>query len=95
MSFVYLISAGEDGPVKVGVSDSPECRLSGLQSGNPIKLYIAAKWKMPDRRSAFNIERAVLDEMKAYRLVGEWIDADELGMRGLIHHCFVGAEGRA
>jgi hypothetical protein len=86
VSYVYLISAGERGPVKVGVSNRPEARLMELQSGNHLKLHIAAKWQMPDRNSAFAIERAVLDEMKPYRMVGEWVDADEFGMKALIHY---------
>lgn len=95
MSFVYLVSTGEDGPVKVGVSDNPESRLSGLQSGNPVKLHIAAKWKMPSRQAAFDVERAVLDDCGLHRLIGEWIDGPEDGIRALIHHCHVQAEGPA
>lgn len=95
MSFVYLISSGEDGPVKVGVSDNPESRLSGLQSGNPVKLHIAAKWKMPSRKAAFDVERAVLDDFGSSRLMGEWIDGDEYGVRAMIHYCHVQAEGPA
>ena len=84
MSCVYIISEGKSGPVKVGVARNPDSRVRELQSGNPKRLYVADWWQMPDRNEAFAVERAILDEMAPYRMVGEWIDADELGMRALV-----------
>lgn len=84
MSCVYIISEGKDGPVKVGVANNPKNRVRELQSGNPKRLHVADWWKFPDREQAFVIEKLILEEMAPYRLVGEWIAADEFGMCCLV-----------
>jgi hypothetical protein len=84
MSFVYLIAENEFGPVKVGVANNPDVRIKELQGGNPKRLRLAGSWKMPDRSDAFGVERAVLDEMSLYRLAGEWLDADVLGLTAVV-----------
>jgi hypothetical protein len=87
MTCVYLISQGnsEWGPVKVGVANQPHRRVSELQIGNPVKLYVRRLWDLGDRSRAFHIEGMVLDEMTPYRMEGEWIDADVFGMCGLVN----------
>lgn len=86
MACVYLISQSPLGrPVKVGVANKPHQRVKELQCGNPLRLKLADWWKFGSREEAFAIEAAILDEMKPYRMVGEWVDADEFGMRWLIH----------
>ncbi len=84
MSCVYIISEGKRGPVKVGVANNPNVRIRELQSGNPKRLSLANWWKMPDRATAFAVEKEILNEMSPYRLIGEWIDADEFGICGLV-----------
>jgi hypothetical protein len=84
MSCVYVISEGKQGPVKVGVANNPNTRVRELQSGNPKRLSLANWWKMPDRATAFSVEKEILGEMARYRLMGEWIDADEFGMCALV-----------
>lgn len=84
MSYVYMISEGEFGPIKVGVANNPNVRVKELQVGNPKPLHVAHSWAMFSRQEAFDVERRVLDEMAPYRLVGEWIQADEFGMKHLI-----------
>lgn len=84
MSYVYLISEGPRGPVKIGVAKSPGWRICELQTGNPRKLRIVKTWAMENRRAAFDLERTILDEMASYRMSGEWIDADEFGMQALL-----------
>lgn len=83
MTCVYIISEGKDGPVKVGVAANPHSRVRELQSGNPKRLHVADYWSFGTRAEAFAIERLILEEMAPYRMVGEWIDADEFGMCGL------------
>ncbi|MGM4987403.1 GIY-YIG nuclease family protein [Tardiphaga sp. 841_E9_N1_2] len=84
MACVYLISESPQGPVKVGVANNPATRIRELQCGNPNKLKLADWWRFGTRDEAFVIERLILDEMAPYRMTGEWVDADEFGMRGLI-----------
>jgi hypothetical protein len=76
MSYVYLVSAGSDGPVKIGVSNSPFARLKEIQTGNPTSLELAAMWPTFTRSEAFYVERHVLSDAVLFRLQGEWIDAD-------------------
>lgn len=75
MSYVYLIAESDNGPVKIGVAKNPGARIVELQVGNPKRLRLAGTWALLNRNDAFFVERAVLDEMVRYRLVGEWIDA--------------------
>jgi hypothetical protein len=84
MSYVYLLSEGERGPVKVGVANDPISRMQMLPTGNPKTLRLVHSWAMFTRDEAFKVERLVLDEMAPYRLRGEWIDADEFGMKWLV-----------
>jgi len=81
MACVYVISEGKFGPVKVGVAARPDLRVRELQVGNPKRLTLVDWWRFGTRAEAFAVERDVLDEMAPYRLVGEWIAADEYGMR--------------
>lgn len=70
-SFVYVIAAGPDGPVKVGFSGDPERRLRQLQTGHPERLRIY-------HRQTFDPVRAPLMEKLIHRLMapsrcqGEW-----------------------
>jgi hypothetical protein len=84
MSYVYLISESDEGPVKVGVAGNPYARIRELQTGNPKRLRLVHTWALFDRPGAFTVERLVLEEMSEYRLSGEWIDADEFGMKAVV-----------
>ena len=84
MACVYIISDGEWGPVKVGVAARPENRVRELQVGNPKRLKLVDWWQFKTRDEAFTVERNILEEMAPYRMVGEWIGADEFGMRALV-----------
>lgn len=84
MSFVYVVSEGANGPVKVGVAKRPRQRLAELQIGNPRKLKLAGSWLAETRSRAIGVEFEVHAEMKRYRLRGEWLDIDEIGACGLV-----------
>lgn len=84
--YLYLIAeAKDDWPVKVGVAMEPMARLITLQTGNSRRLRLVQKWRFAERRHAFEMERAILNEMSPYAEVGEWIAADGFGMRHLIN----------
>jgi len=84
MSCLYLISESEKGPVKIGVAKNPLDRISELQVGNPKRLRLTGAWSMWTRSDAFDMERAVLEDVAPRRLVGEWVDADESTMRAIV-----------
>jgi hypothetical protein len=70
-SFVYVIAAGPQGPVKVGFSADPDRRLRQLQTGHPERLEIF-------HRQGFDAARAPLMEKLVHKLMapkrcqGEW-----------------------
>ena len=39
---VYVVQAGDNGPIKVGRSANPEERVGGIQTGNPAKIVLVA-----------------------------------------------------
>ena len=39
---IYFIQVGDDGPIKVGFSESPKARIAQLQSAHPYKLQLLA-----------------------------------------------------
>jgi hypothetical protein len=72
---VYLISeAGDEGPIKVGISHGPRKRLLGFQTANPFELRIVHSFPMPSRAIAKEIERSFHETQKEHRLRGEWFD---------------------
>lgn len=66
---VYLIQAGETGPVKIGWAKRPEARLRELQTGNGERLRILRLFE------GSRIDEARLHAaFAARRLYGEWFD---------------------
>lgn len=72
--WIYFI-AGEDGPVKVGMSayEPTRQRLPELSTMSPVPLRVVFKAQVPDR---FEVERALHAELAPYREHGEWFDRD-------------------
>lgn len=69
MSFVYIISDSEAGPVKIGRSNSPFTRKGGLQVGNPSTLYVFATIQCKD---AEDVERRLHLRFVNRHIRGEW-----------------------
>lgn len=70
--FIYIIG-NQDNPVKIGVADNANSRLSSLQIGNPDQLYLFERvpvpWKVAD-----SIEAAVHARLKEHHRRGEWFN---------------------
>jgi len=67
---VYVIQAGDDGPVKIGYTSGPaEKRLRGLQTGNPYKLRILKVFDGDERH-----ESELHRRFAGHRIRGEWFD---------------------
>ena len=64
---LYLMQAGDDGPVKVGRANDPIRRMAVLQSGCAQRINLRAV--LPGRGSE---ERAVHEAFRHLRLHGEW-----------------------
>lgn len=66
-AWVYFIQAGQDGPIKIGVSDSVFDRLKALQTGNPEPLRLIAA-VIGDTQDELALHR----RFRRQRLIGEW-----------------------
>ena len=76
-AYVYAIQAG-DGPVKIGSSQNVQGRLKALQTGNASPLNIR-KWIGPfETKKASEMERALHEKFKHYRVRGEWFASEVL-----------------
>ena len=64
-SKVYFI--GDDDHIKIGISESPNHRLSEMQIGNPSKLRIYCIIK-----GGAYLEKKLQDRFKKYKIRGEW-----------------------
>ncbi|WLA80334.1 GIY-YIG nuclease family protein [Bradyrhizobium elkanii] len=67
--YVYFVTAGSVGSVKIGVSKNPWARVAELQTGYPDKLSIAATFKT---RATSEVD--LHDLLADFRRQGEWFD---------------------
>ena len=67
---VYFIQAGNNGPIKIGVSSVPQMHLDRLQQGNHEELRLIAE--IPGERS---LEQKVQADLKAFELERKWFHA--------------------
>ena len=69
---VYFIQAGNNGPIKIGVSSVPQMHLDRLQQGNHEELRLIAE--IPGERS---LEQKVQADLKAFELERKWFHATD------------------
>lgn len=79
MASLYLISQGENGPIKIGIAKNTTSRLGALQTGNPMRLKIVKQIRFGSYRDAQIAEGAMHKdfERRVKRLSGEWFLIDE------------------
>lgn len=97
-AYVYVIGR-EEGPVKVGISSSPNSRLSQIQTACPFKVSLLHAEAMLDRNHALRHEADFHAVYAEKRLVGEWFDLEadyaiELIETGLEHEAWFQARER-
>lgn len=66
-TFVYFVQAGEDGPIKIGVSNEPLSRMAEMQTCMPHTLRMLAFH--PGTRAE---EQSLHKRLAAFRIRGEW-----------------------
>jgi predicted GIY-YIG superfamily endonuclease len=82
---VYVISESPAGPVKIGVTDDANKRLSQLQTGNSRSLRLVKSWRFPTRQAADTAEVEIHEVAAPARwLKGEWFDYSESDVVALI-----------
>src|SRR5262249_3796071 len=70
LDYLYAIrETGSDGFIKIGISDEPLKRLKGVQTGNPRKLELIGVCPVLE---AARIENSAHENLKEYRMKGEW-----------------------
>lgn len=72
-SFVYVIKADGDSPIKVGKSDDHAKRLDSLQTGNPRRLRL-----LHVLVGGLDLEWQLHQMLKDHRMVGEWFDGPKV-----------------
>ncbi len=75
---VYVIGWSEGGPMKVGVTDKIDQRVSQLQTGNPYKLKVFHEVPCDSRSQATDIESWTHARLVGFRMTGEWFDISAL-----------------
>lgn len=74
-NYVYVIGAtGGLGPVKVGITNDLERRLSQIQSGSPVKLSVIYYLRLATTANVRGIEQAVHRELARDHAHGEWFN---------------------
>jgi len=68
---IYFIRAGDDGPVKIGVSENATQRVADLRTANPAKLSVIRLIEGGRLQ-----ERALHMEFRNLRIQGEWFKFD-------------------
>lgn len=72
-SYIYVIAGSPDGPTKIGITQDPEKRLRGLQTGHPERLAVYA-----ERQVRASVVRQIEGEchrrLKDVRSQGEWFE---------------------
>ena len=77
MSTTYLYVIGrEEGPVKVGITNSLTGRISAIQTGCPFRIKLLHAQPMRNRDHALLHERWFHASYEEKRLHGEWFDLE-------------------
>lgn len=87
---VYVLKSNA-GYVKIGVSRAPKRRMSGIQSGVPIRLELFFQLK-PEGKTAFEVEREAMRLLAARRVSGEWFDCHPLIAKAAVEVAATGDE---
>jgi Meiotically Up-regulated Gene 113 (MUG113) protein len=72
-TFIYFIQSGEDGPIKIGLSNRPERRVPELQTGNPRELLM--RHVIPGNLA---VEQQLHQRFEPARIRGEWFGREYL-----------------
>jgi predicted GIY-YIG superfamily endonuclease len=73
VSFLYVIAAHKEGPVKLGLSMDPQRRVRQLQTGSAEALFIHHVEEVSDGRVKI-AEKALHQMLGHKRLKGEWFN---------------------
>ena len=87
IDYIYVIGS-ENGPCKVGITNSLTSRLRSIQTGSPHRLKLLYAHPCSDRDEAKAHEKMFHECHQECRLEGEWFNLDaELAIEG-VEDCF-------
>jgi hypothetical protein len=88
-SWVYFIQAGDDGPIKIGVSRKPKRRIESLRTASPVELRLIAVIVGGEKE-----EQALHRRFSEDRTHGEWFrpSSDLLAFIAALPTTFAGLE---
>ena len=84
MRYVYLINKEYTDEYKIGISNKPEKRLKGLQTGNSEQLIIYEKFPS---EFATKVETRLHRQYGTTRKKGEWFELTEEQASGFLSLC--------
>jgi hypothetical protein len=87
-SYLYIISEGPEGPVKIGRSNLPRARLSTLQTGNARPLELIDTYILPIDQVG-DAERTLHEELADHSIIGEWFNLSVRFMRAYMPDFFL------
>lgn len=74
--YVYFMRAGEDGPIKIGMTSKLEKRLAEMQTGNHLELNYIACIPCDNRKEAHKLESDFHRFFRRQSIRGEWFSGD-------------------
>lgn len=94
MTFIYLISQSDTGPVKIGYSKHPNKRLKQLQTGQSSPLFLKHVEEIDDRKARI-MEQIIHRENRHTKLTGEWFNLTVEQGISEIRHAIIRFENEA
>lgn len=71
--FIFIVGNIEQSIFKIGVAKDPLKSLLSMQSGNPYKLSVISKARVPHKNAASMVEQLAHRELDRYKGAGEWL----------------------
>jgi len=83
MFYVYIMQSGEkrNAPIKIGMSQNPERRLSDLQTGNPHLISLKGVIPFDTKREALDFENYLHSSVGGFEYYGEWFSPKRLDLK--------------
>lgn len=93
--FVYFIRSGngKSAPIKIGIAQNPEKRITELQTGNPNPLLLLCKAPVNSRKQAEFLERELHNYFSYCRMEGEWFRGDKVNIHKALNSINFELEG--
>lgn len=73
INYIYAIGC-ESGPIKIGITNSLFSRLSSLQTGSFLQLWLLYAMPCIDRDHALKHEKIIHDVLEENKIIGEWFN---------------------